>query len=73
MPHRPIVAVCEDDADIRELLAAYLAAQRFVVETATDAVALDRVLANTKSVAGGTGLDVTRRERSVRVPTPIRR
>lgn len=69
MPDRPIVAVCEDDADIRELLAAYLAAQGFVVETATDAVALDSVLANTKvslvvldwMLPGENGLSVCRR------------
>ncbi|MBB4154421.1 two-component system OmpR family response regulator [Sphingomonas jinjuensis] len=45
MPDRPLIAVCEDDADIRELLAAFLAANGFAVATARDGAALDAVLA----------------------------
>ncbi|MES3084063.1 response regulator transcription factor [Sphingomonas faeni] len=68
----PIVAVCEDDADIRELLAAYLTAQGFSVETAGDAKALDRVLARIKvslvvldwMLPGENGLSICRRLRA---------
>lgn len=45
MADNHLIAVCEDDADIRELLAAYLTSNGFRVETAPDADALDKVLA----------------------------
>lgn len=72
MPDRPLIAVCEDDADIRELLAAFLAANGFAVETARDGAALDVVLAR-RAVAlvvldwmlpGEDGLSICRRIRS---------
>jgi two-component system, OmpR family, response regulator len=40
-----LIAVCEDDADIRELLAAFLSANDYAVRTARDAEALDKLLA----------------------------
>lgn len=75
----PIVAVCEDDADIRELLAAYLTAQGFAVETAGDAKALDRVLASVKvsllvldwMLPGEDGLSICRRLRASGGPPVI--
>lgn len=45
MVDKPVIAICEDDADIRELLAAYLVASDFAVATAGDAAALDAILA----------------------------
>lgn len=79
MAGAPIVAVCEDDADIRELLAAYLAVQGFAVETAGDAKALDRVLANVKvslvvldwMLPGENGLSICRRLRASGGPPVI--
>lgn len=72
MPDRPLIAVCEDDADIRELLAAFLAANGFAVATARDGAALDAVLAQ-RTVAlvvldwmlpGEDGLSLCRRIRA---------
>lgn len=69
MPDQPLIAVCEDDADIRELLAAFLAANGFAVATARDGAALDAVLAQ-RTVAlvvldwmlpGEDGLSICRR------------
>ena len=40
----PLVAICEDDPEIRNLLAAFLAGEGFLVETASDGVHLDRIL-----------------------------
>lgn len=42
---KTIVYVTDDDAGIRELVAEYLASQGYAVETAEDAVSLDRLLA----------------------------
>lgn len=42
---KDIVYVTDDDRGIRELVAEYLASQGYAVETAEDAVALDRLLA----------------------------
>lgn len=72
MPDRPLIAVCEDDADIRELLAAFLAMNGFAVVTARDGAALDAVLAQ-RTVAlvvldwmlpGEDGLSICRRIRA---------
>lgn len=72
MPDQPPIAVCEDDADIRELLAAFLAANGFAVATARDGAALDAVLAK-RTVAlvvldwmlpGEDGLSLCRRIRA---------
>ncbi len=72
MPDQPLIAVCEDDADIRELLAAFLAANGFVVATARDGAALDAVLAQRRvalvvldwMLPGEDGLSICRRIRS---------
>lgn len=45
MADKPVIAICEDDADIRELLAAYLVASDFAVAAARDAAELNTVLA----------------------------
>ena len=42
---KDLIYVTDDDAGIRELLAEYLDTQGYAVETAADAVALDRLLA----------------------------
>ncbi len=72
MADHPLIAVCEDDADIRELLAAFLAANGFAVATARDGAALDAVLAQ-RTVAlvvldwmlpGEDGLSICRRIRA---------
>lgn len=72
MPDQPLIAVCEDDADIRELLAAFLAANGFVVATARDGAALDAVLAQRRvalvvldwMLPGEDGLSICRRIRA---------
>ena len=76
MADKPVIAVCEDDADIRELLAAYLTTSGFTVETTGDAIGLNDVLSN-GSVAlvvldwvlpGENGLAVCRRLRAAGGP-----
>ncbi|WP_308813917.1 response regulator transcription factor [Sphingomonas sp. GV3] len=72
MPDQPLIAVCEDDADIRELLAAFLAANGFTVATARDGAALDAVLAQRRvalvvldwMLPGEDGLAICRRVRA---------
>ena len=72
MPDQPLIAVCEDDADIRELLAAFLAANGFAVATARDGAALDAVLFQRRvalvvldwMLPGEDGLSICRRNRS---------
>lgn len=72
MADHPLIAVCEDDADIRELLAAFLAANGFAVATARDGAALDPVLAQRRvalvvldwMLPGEDGLSICRRVRA---------
>lgn len=72
VPEPPHIAVCEDDADIRELLAAFLAANGFTVETARDATGLDAVIARRPislvvldwMLPGEDGLSICRRLRA---------
>lgn len=72
MTGNPVIAVCEDDADIRELLAAYLVASGYQVLTAGDAVALDTLLATSPvslvvldwMLPGENGLAICRRLRA---------
>ncbi|SEK25572.1 two-component system, OmpR family, response regulator [Sphingomonas palmae] len=72
MPDQPLIAVCEDDADIRELLAAFLAANGFAVATARDGAALDAVLFQRRvalvvldwMLPGEDGLSICRRIRA---------
>ncbi len=72
MPDQPLIAVCEDDADIRELLAAFLAVNGFAVVTARDGAALDAVLAQRRAalvvldwmLPGEDGLSICRRLRA---------
>ncbi len=72
MPDQPLIAICEDDADIRELLAAFLSANGFTVATARDGAALDAVLAHRRvalvvldwMLPGEDGLSICRRVRA---------
>lgn len=72
MPDQPLIAVCEDDADIRELLAAFLAANGFAVATARDGAVLDAVLFQRRvalvvldwMLPGEDGLSICRRIRA---------
>lgn len=79
MPDEPLIAVCEDDADIRCLLAAFLNANGFAVETARDGGELNAVLIR-RSVAlivldwmlpGEDGLSICRRLRQADSPPVV--
>ena len=48
-PANPTLLVCEDDADIRDLLTVFLERQGFVVHSAGDSAALDRLLEVTQA------------------------
>lgn len=75
----PVIAVCEDDADIRELLAAFLTANGFTVETAGDTQGLDAILARRPTsliildwmLPGESGFDACRRLRAAGAPPVI--
>ncbi len=70
--NKDIIYVVDDDAGIRELVSEYLAGQGYAVETAEDAVSLDRLLAVRKPdllvldwmMPGEDGLSVARRLRA---------
>ncbi|MFN3750609.1 MAG: response regulator [Thiobacillus sp.] len=69
---KPLIYVTDDDPGIRELVAEYLTAQDYAVETAADAAALDRLLAARRPdlvvldwmMPGEDGLSIARRLRA---------
>jgi DNA-binding response OmpR family regulator len=74
-----VIAVCEDDADIRDLLADYLGREGYHVLVAEDGLALDRLFAGTRidllildwMLPGEDGLSICRRLRAAGGPPII--
>ena len=75
----PLIAICEDDPDVRELLAAYLGSKGFQVATARNAAELDVTLAAGRvalvildwMLPGEDGLSICRRLRGAGAPPII--